>query len=154
VYDSWKSNAKPVNAYAVNWQAVNATNFKYRIVQKANKKNALGAVKFLFPNALNIYIHDTPAKQLFKENKRAYSHGCIRLENPGQLAACLLKNDTTWTQAKIEEHMNQTESYKVTLAEPVKVEIMYLTAFVQDGLLQFRDDVYGYDEPQLQTLNN
>jgi murein L,D-transpeptidase YcbB/YkuD len=154
VYDSWNANAKPVNPYAVNWQAVNVTNFKYRIVQKANKKNALGAVKFLFPNALNIYIHDTPAKQLFKENKRAYSHGCIRLENPGKLATCLLKNDTTWTQVKVQEHMNQPESFKVTLSEPVKVEIMYLTAFVQDGVLQFRDDVYGYDEPQLRTLNN
>jgi murein L,D-transpeptidase YcbB/YkuD len=147
VYDSWNANAKLVNPYGVNWQAVNAANFKYRIVQKANKKNALGAVKFLFPNALNIYIHDTPAKHLFKENKRAYSHGCIRLENPAKLAACLLRNDPTWTQEKIQEQVNTTQSAKVTLSEPVKLEIMYLTAFVENGVLQFRDDIYRYDQP-------
>ncbi|WP_051360040.1 L,D-transpeptidase family protein [Adhaeribacter aquaticus] len=154
LYDSYSATAKPLNAYAINWQAVTPENFKYRIVQKANPKNALGAVKFLFPNPLNIYIHDTPAKQLFNENKRAYSHGCIRLENPGKLATVLLKNDNAWTVDKIQEKMNQLESTKVGLKKAVKVNIMYLTAFVHDGQLQFRDDVYGYDQAQLATLKN
>ena len=154
VYDSYSANAKPINPYAVNWNSVSPEKFKYRFVQKANKKNALGAVKFLFPNAHNIYIHDTPAKHLFKENKRAYSHGCVRLENPGKLAARLLKKDTDWTETKIQERMGLTESTKVALKKAVKVEIMYLTAFVQDGHLQFRDDVYGYDQAQLQTLRS
>jgi murein L,D-transpeptidase YcbB/YkuD len=154
VYDSWKANAKPINAYAVNWQSVTPENFKYRIVQKANEKNSLGAVKFLFPNALNIYIHDTPSKYLFNTNKRAYSHGCIRLQHPHKLAARLLKTDASWTEAKIKEKMSLEESTKVVLKKAIKVEIMYLTAFVQDGQLQFREDIYGYDQAQLQALRN
>ncbi|MDQ3291909.1 MAG: L,D-transpeptidase family protein, partial [Bacteroidota bacterium] len=154
VYKSFKANAKPINPYSVNWKNVSPENFTYRFVQKANKKNSLGAVKFLFPNPLNIYIHDTPAKQLFKENQRAYSHGCIRLENPGKLAARLLKNEANWTEAKIQEKMHLTESTEVELSKKVKVEITYLTAFVQNGKLNFRDDVYGYDQPQLDILQN
>jgi murein L,D-transpeptidase YcbB/YkuD len=152
VYNSWNANAKPVNPYSVNWQRVTPETFTYRIVQKSNGKNALGAVKFLFPNPLNIYIHDTPAKQLFKENRRAYSHGCVRIENPEVLAACLLKNTADWNAGKIQTQLHQPKPVKVSVAHPIQVEITYLTAFILDGKLQFRDDVYGYDQKQLAAL--
>ena len=152
VFDSWNANAKPVNPYSINWREVTPEHFKYRIVQKANGKNALGAVKFLFPNSLNIYIHDTPAKQLFQERRRAFSHGCVRLENPEKLAVYLLQNTGDWSPEKVQAQLHGTAPVKVLLAQPVKVQITYLTAFVQDGALQFRDDVYGYDPQQLAVL--
>jgi murein L,D-transpeptidase YcbB/YkuD len=152
VYDSWNANAKPINPYSVNWQRVTPHTFTYRIVQKSNEKNSLGAVKFLFPNPLNIYIHDTPAKQLFLESRRAFSHGCVRIENPEKLAACLLKHTNDWSAEKILSQLHQPEPVKVSLTQPVKVEITYLTAFIQNGVLQFRDDVYGYDQKQLAAL--
>lgn len=152
VYDSWNANARPVNPYSVNWGRVTPDHFKYRIVQKSNARNALGAVKFMLPNPLNIYLHDTPAKHLFKENRRAFSHGCVRIEHPERLAAFLLNNTDGWSTDQIQTKLHQPEPVKVPLAQPVKVEITYLTAFMQDGALQFRDDVYGYDQQQLAML--
>ena len=115
------------------------------IRQKPGKKNSLGQVKFLFPNEHAIYFHDTPAKSLFKNRIRAYSHGCIRLEEPQKLAAYLLRN-SDWTNDRINDAMNAGKEQWVKLAAPVPVSITYFTAWIDDeGLLNFRDDIYGYD---------
>ena len=116
------------------------------IRQLPGEKNSLGKVKFLFPNSYDIYFHDTPAKDLFRMDKRAYSHGCIRLGDPVKMAAYLLRNQKEWTAAKIDSAMNSGAEQMVKLKNPVPVLITYYTAWVDDkGILNFRDDVYGHD---------
>jgi len=116
------------------------------IRQRPGEKNALGRVKFLFPNSFNIYFHDTPAKSLFQKDKRAYSHGCIRLKEPEKLANYVLRNQPEWTPEKIEEAMNSGDERFVKIKDPIPVLITYYTAWVDDnGQLNFREDIYGHD---------
>ncbi len=123
------------------------------IRQKPGPDNSLGLVKFLFPNSHNIYLHDTPAKSLFKENNRAFSHGCIRLAEPKKLAEYLLQNDTSWNEQKITEAMHIGVEKYVTLKQPVPVFIAYFTAWVdKHGKLNFRKDVYDRDERLAQLI--
>ena len=116
------------------------------IRQLPGPKNSLGKVKFLFPNSYNIYFHDTPAKDLFNMDKRAYSHGCIRLSNPTKMANYLLRNQKEWTPQRIEEAMNSGVEQVVRLKPVVPVLITYYTAWVgADGVLNFRGDIYKHD---------
>ncbi|MDZ4794425.1 MAG: L,D-transpeptidase family protein [Bacteroidota bacterium] len=116
------------------------------IRQRPGPGNALGKVKFIFPNSFNIYFHDTPSKSLFGQDKRAFSHGCIRLKEPQKMAEWLLKNDPDWNTEKIVSAMNQTTEKYVKLKDAVPVFIIYYTAWVDsDGQLNFRDDVYQHD---------
>ncbi|NTS41650.1 L,D-transpeptidase family protein [Flavisolibacter sp. BT320] len=116
------------------------------IRQKPGKNNSLGGVKFLFPNEHAIYFHDTPAKTLFRNRIRAYSHGCIRLAEPEKLAEYLLQNDPSWNPGQISRAMNSDKEQWVKLSAPVPVSIVYYTAWVdRNGELNFRDDVYGKD---------
>lgn len=123
------------------------------IRQKPGPGNALGKVKFIFPNRFNIYFHDTPAKQLFGKQKRAFSHGCIRLEKPFSLADYLLRDKEKWTDESINEAMNSGEEKWVSLEKPVPVFITYFTSWADgDGLVYFIEDVYGHDERMAQHL--
>jgi len=116
------------------------------IRQKPGPGNALGKVKFLFPNSFNIYFHDTPAKSLFNKDKRAYSHGCIRLREPEKFANYVLRNQPEWTPEKISEAMNSGEEKYVKVKDPIPVVITYYTAWVDEyGRLNFREDIYGHD---------
>jgi murein L,D-transpeptidase YcbB/YkuD len=116
------------------------------IRQKPGRKNALGKVKFLFPNSFNIYFHDTPVKSLFAKDKRAYSHGCIRLKDPEKMAEYVLRNQTEWTPEKINDAMNSGDQKFVKVKDPIPVLITYYTAWVDDnGKLNFREDIYGHD---------
>ena len=116
------------------------------IRQKPGDKNSLGKVKFLFPNSFNIYFHDTPAKSLFNNDVRAFSHGCIRLKDPEKLADYLLINDPAWTPEKIHKAMNSHHEKSVSVKNPIPVFITYYTAWVDDnGELNFRNDIYGHD---------
>jgi len=116
------------------------------IRQKPGPGNALGKVKFIFPNSFNMYFHDTPSKSLFGQDKRAFSHGCIRLSEPQKMAEWLLRNDPEWNTEKIVSAMNQTSEKMVKLKSLLPVFIIYYTAWVDDdGLLNFRDDVYKHD---------
>ena len=116
------------------------------IRQRPGPGNALGKVKFIFPNSFNMYFHDTPSKSLFNEDKRAFSHGCIRLREPQKMAEWLLRNDPAWNKEKIVAAMNKTSEKGVKLKDPVPVFIIYYTAWVDnEGLLHFRDDVYKHD---------
>lgn len=115
--------------------------------QKPGAGNSLGKVKFLFPNSFNIYFHDTPAKSLFGEDKRAFSHGCIRLSDPEKMANYVLSNNPEWTPAKIKEAMNKGVEQQVKVKKPIPVIITYYTAWVDDaGMLNFRDDIYSHDK--------
>lgn len=123
------------------------------IRQKPGPWNSLGAVKFLFPNSYNIYFHDSPAKSLFNENKRSFSHGCIRLKEPFKMAQYLLRNDTLWNDEKIKAAMNKTTETYVKLKNPVPVLIAYFTTWVDDnGNLNFRDDIYGHDKKMAEKM--
>lgn len=116
------------------------------IRQLPGEKNALGKVKFLFPNSFNIYFHDTPAKSLFNKDKRAYSHGCIRLKEPEKMAEYVLRNQSDWTPEKIEEAMNSGKEKFVRVKDPIPVLITYYTTWVdENGQLNFREDIYGHD---------
>jgi murein L,D-transpeptidase YcbB/YkuD len=115
--------------------------------------NALGRVKFIFPNNFNIYFHDTPAKSLFEQDDRAFSHGCIRLSEPERLAEYLLRNDDYWTDSRIFDAMYSGENKWVKLKHKVPVYIVYFTAWVsQDGILNFRDDIYGHDKKMKEMM--
>ena len=114
--------------------------------QRPGPNNALGRVKFLFPNSYHIYMHDTPARSLFARDQRAFSHGCIRLAEPRALAEYLLRNDSTWTPERMTEAMLSGKETYVQLRERPPVMLVYFTAWVDgDGLLNFREDVYGHD---------
>jgi murein L,D-transpeptidase YcbB/YkuD len=116
------------------------------IRQRPGPQNALGAVKFLFPNAYDIYMHDTPSRGLFAREQRAFSHGCIRLGDPKALATYLLRSDSTWTAERMARAMSQPREQVVRLRTPMPVYLVYFTAWVDaDGVLHFRDDVYGHD---------
>jgi murein L,D-transpeptidase YcbB/YkuD len=118
-----------------------------KIRQKPGPSNSLGLVKFLFPNSYNIYLHDSPAKSLFTEESRAFSHGCIRLANAKKLAEFLLRKDSSWNEKKITAAMHRGREQYVTLEDPVPVYIAYLTAWVDDqGRLNFRKDIYRRDK--------
>lgn len=118
-----------------------------KLRQKPGPQNALGKIKFVFPNSYNIYLHDTPSKSLFNADKRAFSHGCIRISEPLKLAMFLLKNDTSWTEPKILEDMNRLQEKYLTLKNRVPVYIIYLTSFIdENGEINFRDDIYERDE--------
>ncbi|HEX6171147.1 MAG TPA: L,D-transpeptidase family protein, partial [Chitinophagaceae bacterium] len=123
--------------------------------QKPGPGNALGKVKFLFPNSFNIYFHDTPSKSLFNRDTRAFSHGCIRLKEPEKFANYVLRNQPEWTPEKISEAMNSGDEKYVKVKDPIPVVITYYTAWVdENGRLNFRQDIYGHDEKLAEKMFN
>lgn len=119
-----------------------------RVRQRPGPKNSLGLVKFLFPNNNSMYLHDTPAKSLFDEEKRAFSHGCIRVAKPVELANLILEDDPVWTPEKIDEAMYSGVETWYQLKNKIPVYIGYFTAWVDDdGTIHFYDDVYKRDAP-------
>lgn len=126
-----------------------------RIRQKPGADNSLGLVKFMFPNPYNVYLHSTPAKALFSQARRDFSHGCIRVSDPVGLAEYVLRDSPEWTQAKIEEAMNGNTTMTVTLKNPIRVFIVYGTALaLEDGRVLFFDDIYGHDQRLEAALNS
>ena len=130
----------------------------YRFRQRPGSANSLGLVKFMFPNQFNVYLHDTPADSLFARATRSFSHGCVRLEQPQQLAQYVLGDQPDWTPERIDQAMHAGQEKTVRLAHALPVYLGYWTARVSaDGLLQFRNDLYGIDARQetllAETLN-
>ena len=142
------NGTEAVDPGSVDWddpEAVKALAFR----QKPGAGNALGHVKFLFPNSFDVYLHDTPADALFFRNGRALSHGCVRLEMPEDLAKYLLRDKPEWTDEKIAAAMHAGEEKHVALKEHVPVHIVYFTAWPKgDGDVELFDDIYGYDAKQ------
>jgi murein L,D-transpeptidase YcbB/YkuD len=120
--------------------------YELRIRQKPGPNNALGLVKFMFPNQNNVYLHSTPAQTLFARERRDFSHGCIRVEDPVSLAAWVLRDRPEWTPETIRTAMNAEEPRQVNLKVPIPVMIVYATAVAtEDGRVEFYDDIYGHD---------
>lgn len=121
--------------------------------QKPGGSNALGRVKFIFPNSYNIYFHDTPSRSLFSRQQRAFSHGCIRVQQPFELAKYLLRNNDSWTDPSIRAAMNSGTEKWVSLPQTVPVFITYFTSWVDHrGIVHFANDIYGHDEQMAQHL--
>jgi murein L,D-transpeptidase YcbB/YkuD len=119
---------------------------KLFIRQTPGPKNALGLAKFIFPNNYNVYMHDTPSTEFFAKSRRDFSHGCIRLEKPADLAAWVLRDNPGWTPESIRAAMNGDRTQQVNLAHPIPVLILYATVIVlEDGIVHFYDDIYGHD---------
>jgi murein L,D-transpeptidase YcbB/YkuD len=120
---------------------------KLTVRQKPGPKNALGLVKFIFPNDNNVYLHSTPAQSLFGNARRDFSHGCIRVENPQALAVWVLRNNPTWTKERVEAAFKTEKEQQVNLTRTIPVLIVYATAVVDDdGQDYFLEDIYGHDK--------
>jgi len=136
----------PMSVMAIDWKKYSASNFPFRLRQKPGPRNALGTVKFMFPNQFNVYMHDTPARGLFSETERARSHGCIRLARPLDMAEQVLAAVPGWNRERIEAVVARQERTVVSLKTPLDVHITYSTAWRDDdGLVHFRPDVYQRD---------
>lgn len=142
-----------VDPGSIHWGSDTAENFPYTLRQPPGEGNALGRVKFLFPNQYSIYLHDTPSKQLFESDRRTFSHGCIRVENPLDLARVLLEGQSGWNAAKIEEVVAAGKMEHVPLEHPLPVLIVYWTVSVGAvGEIRYMNDIYSLDAPVLAAL--
>ncbi len=140
------SGGKVINPRTINWNKY-SKNIPFEIRQKPGNNNSLGKMKFLFPNSYSIYLHDTPSKELFDRNKRDFSHGCIRVENPKKLAMYLLRNDKNWNQVNVDKVLQTNTETGIEIKPTIPVYITYFTAWVDvKGNLNFRNDIYNLDE--------
>lgn len=145
IYDSWEKDAKELDVKKVNWSKVSSRDFPYRIVQQPGNKNALGKVKFMFPNKFNVYLHDTPAKKLFTHSSRAYSYGCIRVQKPLDFATKVFKSERL-TQSKIAKILASEETTVIKKRKTMQIHLTYFTLWMEaNGKMKSYKDVYGRD---------
>ncbi|RTQ51516.1 murein L,D-transpeptidase [Hymenobacter gummosus] len=141
------AKATPVDPTSIDWAGLTQDSWKYTLRRRPGPKNDLGDAKFIFPNSMDIYLHDTPHDELFSQNRRGFSHGCVRVEKPLVLAEYLLRNKPGWDMGKIQETIAGGKEQYVALPEKLPVYLVYFTAWVDDaGNLHFRDDIYGHDQ--------
>ena len=145
LYASWKADAPRMSATQIDWQSVNGKRFPYKIVQPAGPANALGQVKFLFPNKFNVYLHDTANRNLFEQSDRALSHGCIRVQGPLEFAQLLYQLDGNPAAGQINQILATKQTKGVNFQRPIPVHLTYFTAWMKDGKLQTFADIYGRD---------
>ncbi len=149
------SKGRLINPRSINWSRINPNRFPFIIRQKPGPKNALGRIKFIFPNRHFVFLHDTPAKSLFSRPVRAFSHGCIRVEKPLELAGILLQDSKKWNKEKIEELITTGETRTIHLGHPMPILILYWTVTLapDDNRPVFLKDIYGRDNKILIGLN-
>ena len=155
IFDGWQQNAREVSPSSINWHTIGKGIRRYRLRQDPGPDNALGTIKFMFPNKYNVYMHDTPVHSLFKKNNRSFSHGCIRVSDPRRLALYLLNKDTGgWTRERIDELIAAGKRTVVTLKKPFPVHILYRTVLIdpRDNTVHFYDDIYGRDTLLAQAI--
>lgn len=153
VYKGWGEGKTEVSPDSIEWASVSRRNFPFQLVQEPGPQNALGQVKFMFPNKFDVYLHDTPARDLFNKTERSFSSGCIRVENPLELAAVLLNGMPDWNRERIQRTVQERALTTVYLKKPMPVHMQYWTAWVDDGgRLQFRKDLYERDLRLQQAL--
>ncbi len=154
IHAGWGKDAQKISGGSVDWSKWRySKTMPFRFAQVPGTKNALGKVKFLFPNKFSVYMHDTPTKYLFKRNRRAFSHGCIRLQKPRALLHTFSTFNDNLDFDDAQKILEGKKKTYVNLKQKVPIDVVYLTAWVDyDGVLQFRDDVYHYDEMQLKSF--
>jgi murein L,D-transpeptidase YcbB/YkuD len=146
-------NGVNVDPTTIDWTSAAKSGFPYMIRQKPGANNALGRIKFVFPNQENIYIHDTPSRGLFAQSERNFSSGCIRINKPLELASILLRENSNWSTERISQVIKEGTSRTVLLAKPLPVHLIYMTAWADDnGVAYFRRDIYNRDQPLLMAL--
>jgi len=147
VLRGWGSQKNEIDPETIDWSGINADKLAYRFRQEPGPLNALGHIKFMLPNKFDVYLHDTPAKRLFSESVRTFSHGCIRIEKPLELAEYVMKDAPGWTQEKLLAAIKKGAEQAILTPHPLDVHFLYLTAWVdEEGVLQFRNDVYKRDK--------
>jgi len=154
VRTSYSTKAPTINTDKIDWAKVLRYDLtkKYKFMQPPGPKNALGKIKFKFPNQFAVYLHDTPTKKLFKKGVRAFSHGCIRISQPNTLLYTFARNDRAVSYNRVQQILRGKERVQLNLSKSVPVHIVYLTAWVHnDGLLYFKNDIYHYDKKQKRT---
>lgn len=140
------ASGKVIDPTTIDWKKVRAGGkFPYRVRQTPGGHNALGRVKFMFPNKYSVYLHDTPSRELFQRDERIFSSGCIRIEKPFELAQLLLQNDERWNDETIQLAMQSGREQSVVLKQPIDVYIFYLTSWASEKEVFFRQDVYNRD---------
>jgi murein L,D-transpeptidase YcbB/YkuD len=143
----------PLDPTTIDWAEVDAAEFPYQLRQLPGEDNSLGRIKFMLPNEFDIYLHDTPADHLFNRKKRDFSHGCIRVSRPFELAEWTIGGNPQWTVASLREAASLDTEQSIPLPQPLPVYILYLTAWVEDdGSVSFRDDLYDQDRQLLGRL--
>jgi len=155
LFSNWQSDGKELAPETINWDEVSRRQIsRYKLRQDPGPWNALGVVKFVFPNKYSVYLHDTPGQELFKEENRAFSHGCIRLNKPRKLAEFLLAfNNAGWTEEVINQVIEKKKRRVVRLVEPIPIHLVYQTAWVnKNGTLHFSRDIYGRDKKLIEAL--
>jgi murein L,D-transpeptidase YcbB/YkuD len=151
IYDA---SGNVVDPSSIDWADADSTNFPYTLKQPPSDENALGKVKFLFPNKYAIYLHDTPSRHLFEANQRTFSHGCIRVENPLDLAQLLLRGQQDWDRAKIEQAIATDSTKNVAVENPLPILIVYWTVSVgKSGEVRYAQDIYHLDPPLVAALD-
>jgi L,D-transpeptidase YcbB len=154
VLQGWGAQTKEIQPAAIDWRKVNAERFPYRLRQEPGPNNALGRIKFMFPNSYNVYLHDSPARELFRKDSRSFSSGCIRVEKPLELATYLLGGTPLSDLAALKSALDAGATLTVQLPTPVPVHLLYWTAWVDgQGVLHFRPDIYGRDRTLRQALD-
>jgi murein L,D-transpeptidase YcbB/YkuD len=153
VYPRWASRAPKLDPSAINWSRISQRGFPYRLRQDSGPQNPLGRIKFMFPNKFSVYIHGTPYHHLFEKETRDFSHGCIRIEKPLELAAYLLQGDHYWNRETLETAIMGGKTRIIRFSDPIPVHILYFTSWVdEDGTVYFRNDIYGRDRELAQAL--
>lgn len=147
------TGGREVDPLFIDWSRVPAKPFPYILRQDPGPGNALGRVKFMFPNRFHVYLHDTPAGELFSRRVRTFSSGCIRVADPLALAGYLLKDDPKWTPWRVDEVLDSGETTEVPLRAPMPIYLTYATIWIgDDGAAQYRGDIYGRDAGLGQAL--
>lgn len=150
LFNGWGGDSKEIDPSTIDWSRVTKKEMnQYRVRQEPGPKNALGTLKIMFPNKYSVYLHDTPSHALFKREKRAFSHGCIRMGRPAEMASWVLGGEANgWGIARVNEIVKSRERKVVVLDKPIPVHILYRTAFVdpEDDTIVFYEDIYGRDK--------
>jgi L,D-transpeptidase YcbB len=154
IFAGWSEHAPEIPPAAINWYTIGANIRKYRLRQDPGKGNALGTIKFMFPNRKNIYLHDTPGHSLFQRTQRTFSHGCVRVSRPLDLAWQILHDDgQNISKERLQHQIASGKQAIFILKQPLPVHLVYLTVRVsEDGVLHFYDDVYDRDKVATKAL--
>jgi murein L,D-transpeptidase YcbB/YkuD len=140
-------NGEALNPATIDWSQLSENNFPYRLRQEPGPRNPLGRIKFMFPNKHSVYLHDTSDPQLFRKERRGFSHGCIRIEKPMDMAEFVMRGSKEWSREKVAAVLKTKETTVANLPKPIPVHILYFTAWGNgDGTVHFLEDIYRRDE--------
>ncbi|NTV02804.1 MAG: L,D-transpeptidase family protein [Chlorobiaceae bacterium] len=143
-----------VSPSSVDWARYVNGGFPYRLVQASGDEGSLGRIKFMLPNRFTVYLHDTPTKELFEKSRRTFSHGCVRVDKPVDLAEIVLQDKARWSKGRIQEAIDTDKTRTINLPKSIPVYLLYQTAFADGAQVEFRTDVYDRDARLLKVLQS